>query len=207
MGAPSKILTKEDILRAQKISKSNMHAARLLHVSYNHYKKYAKLYKNEDGVTLLDAHKNQSGQGISKYSAKKLPKFKAILAGDVPPKHLDRSEFMQKLIFEALVEEKCIKCGFVERRVTDTQVPLKINYKDSNLNNLTLENIELLCLNCHFLYGNKPTKKKVRENVEEYVDHSKNEREWTMDEATKEHLKDLGLYDEEKPGEEYISRL
>lgn len=207
MGRPAKILTKEDILRAMRVTKSNMHAARHLHVSYEHYKKYARLYKNEDGITLLEAHKNQAGQGIAKYSSKKLPQFKSILDGSVPPKHLDRDEFKQRLIFEALVEEKCVKCGFAERRVTDTQVPLTINYKDSNLNNLTLENIELLCLNCHFLYGNKPSKKKQRENVEEFVDHSVNNKEWTMDDATIEHLKDLGLYDEEKPGEEYISRL
>ena len=47
-----KILTKEDLLRAMKITKSNMHAARHLHVSYTHYKKYAKLYKNDEGSTL-----------------------------------------------------------------------------------------------------------------------------------------------------------
>ena len=66
----SKILTKEDILRAQSQTRSNMHAARVLHVSYEHYKKYAKMYKNEDGVSLLEAHKNQAGKGIKKYSAK-----------------------------------------------------------------------------------------------------------------------------------------
>ena len=27
-----------------------MAAARYLHVSYNHYKKYAKMYKNDEGV-------------------------------------------------------------------------------------------------------------------------------------------------------------
>ena len=51
MARPSKILTKEDILRAQKMTRSNFAAARYLHVSYNHYKKYAKMYKNEDGKT------------------------------------------------------------------------------------------------------------------------------------------------------------
>ena len=47
MARPSKILTKEDILRAQKMTRSNMAAARYLHVSYNHYKKYSKMYKDE----------------------------------------------------------------------------------------------------------------------------------------------------------------
>ncbi len=207
MGRPSKILTKEDILRAMKQTRSNMHAARVLHVSYNHYKKYARMYKNEEGVTLLEAHMNQEGKGIPKYSHNKLPKFKEVLDGAVPSKYLDRNEFKQRLIFEALVEEKCNKCGFAERRVSDTQVPLTINYKDSNINNLTLKNIEFLCLNCHFLYGTKPSKKNVKETVEEYVDRSGEDSEWTMDEAHIEHLKELGLYDENNPGEEYISRL
>lgn len=207
MGRPSKILTKEDILRAMKVTRSNLHASRYLHVSYNHYKKYAKMYKNEEGVTLLQAHMNQEGKGITKYSHKKLPKFKEILEGAVPSKYLDRDEFKQRLIFEALVDEKCCKCGFSERRVSDTQVPLTINYKDSNLNNLTLENIELLCLNCFFLYGNNVNSKKRKENVEEYVDHSREDKDWEMDETTIEHLKELGLYDEENPGDEYISRL
>tara|TARA_B100000212_G_scaffold81185_1_gene58189 strand:+ start:249 stop:872 length:624 start_codon:yes stop_codon:yes gene_type:complete len=207
MGRPSKILTKEDILRAIKVTKSNMHAARHLHVSYNHYKKYAKMYKNDDGITLLEAHKNQQGKGIIKYSNKKLPQFKAILDGEVPSKYLDREEFKQRLIFEALIEEKCNKCGFAERRVKDTQVPLTINYKDGNKNNLTLKNIEFLCLNCHFLYGVDTSKKKVRETTVDYVEHAEQDRKWEMDEHHMEHLKELGLYNEDSPGEEYISKL
>ena len=207
MGRPSKILTKEDILRAMKVTKSNMHAARHLHVSYNHYKKYARMYKNEDGIDLLEAHKNQEGKGIRKYSAKKLPEFTAILDGEVPSRHLDRDEFKQRLIFEALIEEKCNSCGFSERRVKDLQVPLAINYKDGNKNNLTLKNIEFLCLNCHFLYGVDTDKKKLRETKVDYVDHIKNDKEWEMDEHHMEHLKELGLYNEESPGDEYISRL
>jgi len=40
------------------------------------------------------------------------------------------------IIFEALIEEKCNSCDFAERRVKDLQVPLAINYKDGNKNNL-----------------------------------------------------------------------
>jgi len=60
MARPSKIISKEDIQRAQLNTRSNMAAARYLHISYNHYKKYAKTYKNEEGITLLEAHKNQA---------------------------------------------------------------------------------------------------------------------------------------------------
>ena len=68
MARPSKIITKEDIIRAQKVTRSNMAAARYLHISYNHYKKYAKMYKNEEGITLLQAHMNQAGEGIPKFA-------------------------------------------------------------------------------------------------------------------------------------------
>jgi len=42
--------------------------------------------------------------------------------------------------------------------------------------------------------------------MEHYVDKSKDEFEWEMDDHTINHLKDLGLYDDSKPGDEYISR-
>lgn len=207
MSAPSKILTKEDILRAQTMTRSNMAAARYLHVSYNHYKKYARMYKNDEGQTLLEAHMNQSGEGIPKFSSDNLPAFKDVLDGKVPTKYLDRQKFKQRLIFEALIEEKCNRCGFSERRITDTQVPIVINYLDGDKKNLRLENIEFLCLNCNFLYGTISNDKLVIEQPEEFVDHSRDNKEWEMDETHIEHLRELGLYDEENPGEEYISRL
>ena len=46
-----KPLSKEMIVAAQANTKSNMAAARYLHVSYQHYKRYAKMYK------LFDDHK------------------------------------------------------------------------------------------------------------------------------------------------------
>ena len=90
MARPSKILTKEDILRAQKVTRSNMAAARYLHVSYNHYKKYAKMYKNDEGVTLLEAHMNQSGEGIPKFAVSGIDNIPLmdVLEGRVPIEHL-----------------------------------------------------------------------------------------------------------------------
>ena len=208
----TKILTKEDILRAQSQSRSNMHAARILHVSYEHYKKYAKMYKNDEGVSLLEVHKNQAGKGIKKYSSKNLPDFKAILNGEANPRHFDdkfRNDIKNRIIFEALKEEKCERCGFNERRVTDTQVPLTISHKDGNTKNFHLDNVEFLCLNCSFLFGTVAEKSEMKVDISQKVDRTKENEEWEMDETTKEHLKDLGLLDEdeEKPGSEFISRL
>ena len=158
MPKPAKILTKEDILRAMKMTRSNFAAARYLHVSYNHYKKYAKNYKNEDGITLLEAHKNQEGKGIPKFALKASSKIPLmdLLEGRVPIEHFNAKEIKQRIIFEGLIEEKCSKCGMNERRVTDTKVPIILNFKDGNKKNWHLDNIEFLCYNCSFLYGLAP---------------------------------------------------
>ena len=54
-GRPAKIITKEQLLNAQKMTKSNMSAARFLGISYEHYKRYAKSYIDEEtGKTLFN---------------------------------------------------------------------------------------------------------------------------------------------------------
>ena len=42
--------------------------------------------------------------------------------------------------------------------------------------------------------------------MEDYVKTRDDEPDWELDEHHIEHLKELGLYDDKKPGEEYISR-
>jgi hypothetical protein len=209
MARPSKILTKEDIERAQKVTRSNMAAARYLHVSYNHYKKYAKMYKNEEGVNLLEAHMNQSGEGIPKFAISGIDNIPLmdVLEGRVPIEHFDPRKIKARLLSEAKLVEICDRCGFAERRVTDQKIPVILNFKDGNKKNWHLDNLEFLCYNCSFLYAASPIEEKQAEAMEDYVKTRDDEPTWELDEHHIEHLKELGLYDEEKPGEEYISRL
>lgn len=209
MARPSKILTKEDIVRAHNSTRSNMAAARYLHVSYTHYKKYAKMYKNDEGVTLLEAHKNQSGEGIPKFAIAGIDKIPLmdVLEGRVPIEHFDPRKIKARLLSEALLVEMCARCDFAERRVTDQKIPVILNFKDGNKKNWHLENLEFLCYNCSYLYAASPIEEKQAEAMEDYVKTKKDEPDWELDEHHKEHLKELGLYDEEKPGDEYISRL
>ena len=207
MSRPAKILSKEDLLRAMKMTRSNRAAARYLHVSYNHYKKYAKLYTNEDGVTLLEAHKNQAGKGIPKFllNGHKEAPIMDLIEGRVPVEHFNPKKIKERIIAEALIEEKCASCGFEERRVYDTKVPIILHHKDGNKQNFHLDNIEFLCYNCSFLYATSPITDQQVEAMEDYVDRNVEEVEWEMDEHTIEHLKNLGLYEEEsKPGDDYI---
>ena len=209
MARPSKILTKEDILRAQKVTRSNMAAARYLHVSYNHYKKYAKMYKNDEGVTLLEAHMNQSGEGIPKFAVSGIDNIPLmdVLEGRVPIEHFDPRKIKARLLSEGKLIEKCTMCGFSERRVTDQKIPVILNFIDGNKKNWHLDNLEFLCYNCSYLYAASPIDEKRAEAMEDYVKTKEDEPTWELDEHHIEHLKELGLFEEEKPGDEYISRI
>ena len=113
-GRPSKILTREDIERAIRMTKSNKAAARYLHVSFPHYKTYAKLFTNEDGVALYDTHLNQAGKGIPKFlsSTGKEPPLEGLLNGTVPVEHFKPEKIKQKLFAEGYLKEECKQCGF-----------------------------------------------------------------------------------------------
>jgi hypothetical protein len=209
MARPSKIVTKEDILRAQQNTRSNMAAARYLHISYNHYKKYAKMFKNDEGVTLLEAHKNQAGEGIPKFAISGIDNIPLmdVLEGRVPIEHFDPRKIKARLLSEAMLVEVCTNCNFSEKRVTDQKIPVILSFKDGNKKNWHLDNLEFLCYNCSFLYAASPIDEKAAEAMEDYVKTIDDQPNWELDEHHIEHLKELGLYqEEERPGNEYISR-
>ena len=47
--------------------------------------------------------------------------------------------------------EKCMKCGWSEINPSTNKVPIELEHKDGNSDNNDLENLELLCPNCHSL--------------------------------------------------------
>lgn len=211
MGRPRKFLSKEQCLAAMSKTRSNRAAARYLHVSFNHYKKYAKLYKDEEtGETLWELHKNESGKGIPKFlSGKgKEPPILDILEGRVSIHHFTPKRIKQRIIQEALLEENCHRCGFEERRVADFRVPLVLQHKNGNKEDFRLDNLEFLCYNCSFLYAISPISDKQVEKMEDYVEKHGEAFDWEVDESHIEHLKELGLWskDEQTPsGSQYIS--
>ena len=152
MARPSKILTKEDIVRAQNVTRSNMAAARYLHVSYNHYKKYAKMYKDDaTGQSLFEMHKNQQGIGVAKpYNVKKGKySMEDILEGAYPEYPV--SNLKKRILTNSILEECCENCGFQERRVVDYTVPLLLDHMDGDRTNHRRWNLRMLCYNCYYL--------------------------------------------------------
>lgn len=198
MPAP-KHLSKEDIVRAQKNTLSNRAAARYLNVSYNHYKKWAKLYKDEDtGKNLFDKHINQSGKGIPKFltNGKKDPALMDIIEGRVDPSHFNADKIKYRLITEGYLEETCKECGFNERRVLDYKMPLLLNFKDKNKKNYRLDNIELLCYNHYFLFVGDIFSEKQVENIENHKSVNTGDVDWDIDDYHLQRLKELGLEDD-----------
>jgi hypothetical protein len=139
-----KPLTKEEIVQAQKKARSAAEASRILGVSYHTYKKYATLFGVHQDLI------NERGRGISKgTNEKSQAKLDDILTGKHPS--YPSWSVKNRLIASGRVADRCEKCGFNERRITDHKVPLALDYLDGDTTNHTFENLRLLCLNCYFL--------------------------------------------------------
>ena len=207
-GRKQKIITKEQLLNAMKMTKSNMSCARYLGISYMHYSRYAKSYIDEEsGKTLFDLHKNQAGKGIRKHLGGKDPDLKSLMDGELYVKSYNLNRYKDRLIQEGYIEEKCNSCGFTEQRVHDYKSPLLIHFKDKNKENWRIENIELLCYNCYFLYIGDVFNEKQIKHIEEDAPIKKDDQiTWEMDENMLQHFQEIGLVDEDD-SEDYISRI
>jgi hypothetical protein len=205
-----KPLGKEDIIRAMNMTKSNRAAARYLGCSYIHYKRYAKMYKDENNVDLFTKHKNQSGKGIPKFlnNSKKEPKLLDILEGRVDINHFKPEKIKNRLIKEGYLKEECYICGFHERRVNDYKIPLLLDFIDKNKKNYQNGNARLLCYNCYYLnVGDLFTTKQI-EGLEDHVVKYESEVDWELDDYQLQRLTELGLtnHKPEDDGSEFISK-
>lgn len=160
-------LTEPQIRQAMALTRSNQQAAVYLKVSFPTYKKYAKLFKDKNGVSLFDLHKNQSGRGMVK-PREDDRKFKLddILMGKHPTYPKDK--LFRRIIASQYMAEQCSHCGFHKKRATDLKIPLIMHHINGNQCDHRLDNLELLCYNCYFLLvGNLNTA--TMRNVERYI--------------------------------------
>ena len=181
----AKPLSKEQIVAAQAKTQSNMAAARYLHVSYQHYKRYAKLYK------LFAGHKNQSGKGIPKFlnNGKKFPAMVEIIEGRIAASSFDPNK--------------------LKRRVLDYRIPLLLHFKDKNSNNYSLDNVQLLCYNHYFLTVGDVFNAKEEKQIETQQEHNGTTEQvnWEVDDYHLQRLKELGLDGDDDDVDQYISRV
>ena len=157
-GLGAQPLLKSEIQEAQTKARSAMEAARLLGVSYNTYKKYARKYE------IFEDLKNPNGDGIRKGYNIKRGKFSLddILKGKYPDYPVWKLK--QRLLHNGYMLEKCNNCGFEEQRLIDGKVPLVLDHIDGDRCNHKYENLRMLCFNCSFLInGNLSGPKKEYE--------------------------------------------
>lgn len=209
-----KPLTKEQILAAMSQTKSNRAASRWLHVSYQHYKKWAKSYTDQEtGKTLFEKHLNQEGKGIAKFlnNSRKIPALMELLEGQVPMTNFNPDKVKKRLFEEGYLQEECSMCGFNERRLLDYKIPLLLHFKDNNKKNWRLENLEVLCYNHYFLTIGDIFSVKDEEQIETSRPLSKTTDaiDFELDDYQIQRLRELGLYDPPKGDDDIdlISRI
>lgn len=149
-----------------RVTRSNRAAAEYLRVSYPLYRRFAKQYINDQGVTLFEAHKNQAGSGMNKISpSQRRSKLDDILLGKHP--HYPREKLLTRLIVNKYFPEQCSNCGFCQKRPTDLKTPLVLNTINGTRTDYRIENLEVLCYNCYFInVGNLTTKDLKGEVIE-----------------------------------------
>ena len=166
-------ILESQIKAAQANAKSAFEAARILGISYNTYKKYAKLYG------IFDDLKNPYGYGIDRKVKIRNKKFN--IEDLINGKHLKYPlhKYKNKLFASGYVPKVCSSCGFGEERISDGKMPLLIDFLDGNLNNRKLENIRPLCYNCFFLLvGDRNVKHWYEEHgMPEEENENQNEQE------------------------------
>jgi hypothetical protein len=138
-------IMESEIKDIQKKARSAREASRLLGVSYNTYKKYAKQYG------LFEKLKNPSGVGIRKGSMARsmYAPLDDILAGKYPTYPIWKLK--KRLLLSGYMEEKCSCCQFEEKRLTDDRAPLLLDFLNGDRTDHSYDNLRMLCFNCYFL--------------------------------------------------------
>jgi len=197
----AKHFTKSQIETAMRYTKSVRAAAKYLGCSYQHLRPFMQALRVDDSdpnsPTLFETHKNQSGKAIPKFlpNRRKEPNVKRIFHEGIGWESFTSEKIKARGVAEGFLKDECGMCNFNERRVTDYKVPLLMNFKDGNKCNYLIDNVELLCYNCYFLYvGEVLTPDQIRD-VETNQTTKTKSFEWDLDDDQLDNMRALGLID------------
>jgi hypothetical protein len=189
------------VLDALTSSPSVKAAARKLCMSYGTFKKYAKMYVDMNtGKNLLEKFKNQSGKGMRKNMDKQrahhAPERLFVYGQKATPERI--AKLKEIIIENRHIKLMCNKCGYHERRLTDMKPPLLLNFINKTKSDWRLENLELVCYNCYFLYIGDPISNKLVNTIESQdlnneIFKDKLQNFHQLDEVYLNHLRELGL--------------
>ncbi len=131
-----KNIDEEKFIKVCKESDSMSQASVKLGLHFNTFKKHA--------IRLGCYETNQSGKGISK---KGHPKFELsdILNGNHP--HFQTYKLKHRMLKEGLIDDVCVVCGITEW--FGKKINMELDHIDGDRSNHKLENLRMLCPNCH----------------------------------------------------------
>jgi 5-methylcytosine-specific restriction endonuclease McrA len=117
-------------------SNSMAEAAVKLELHFNTFKRYA---------IKFDCYQtNQSGKGLKKNAPPKID-LQEILEGKHP--HFQTFKLKNRLLKEKIIVNKCDICGIEEWN--DKKINMELDHIDGNRTNHRIENLRMLCPNCH----------------------------------------------------------
>ena len=147
------MIAKSKIVWAINETTSMKRAAQLLDVSYNTFKKYAKMYELFQPAPSPGRYR-EGGKPVE---------LSKILAGEHP--NYSTQKLFKRLLREGYLAECCSNCDFDEYRPSDMTKPLQLDYIDDDQTNKELANLRVLCYNCFFIMKGKWLKVKVPKNI------------------------------------------
>lgn len=92
---------------------------------------------------------NQSGKGIKRVRKKNVIKTADILNGKYP--HYSTYKLKLRLIKEGYIQDRCSLCGWDKKPDGRTYTPCELDHINGNPTDHRLENLRLICPNCHSL--------------------------------------------------------
>jgi hypothetical protein len=131
-----KHFNQNDFIKICQESKSMAEAASKLDLHFNTFKKYAIKF----GCYVT----NQSGKGTNKIVPPKVD-LQEILEGKHP--YFQTFKLKNRLLKEKIIENKCFICDIEEWN--GKKLNMELDHIDGNRTNHKLENLRMLCPNCH----------------------------------------------------------
>ena len=117
-------------------SNSMAEASVKLELHFNTFKKYA--------LKFGCYNTNQSGKGMNKIMPPKID-LQEILEGKHP--HFQTFKLKNRLLKEKIIENKCYVCKIEEWN--GKKLNMELDHIDGNRTNHKLQNLRMLCPNCH----------------------------------------------------------
>ena len=141
LGRPAKQYSYNQINHAIKSTESMKMASEYMNISYETFKKWAKIHNLWAPL--------KSNKGIKRRHSTKISPFglQKILEGENPSPYRE-TVLLKKCFQEGYLEQACSTCGQDFSFIQDNKWPLVLDFMDKNHLNTKLDNLRVLCLNC-----------------------------------------------------------